>query len=277
MFFLGDLGGSAGIGKPFVKDLDFPLTNLSKIIYGAYYPSELFGFRLAINHGVLKGDDAKAPSKGGAEMDRLYRNLSFKSSILEAHLVAEIYPTVIFEKYDEMKGKLRPYVLGGIGYFHMNPKAKLNGEWVALQPLHLEGQGFTPGVKDYKLWNMELPFGAGVKYWLKENMYIGLEIMHRTTFTDYMDDVSTGYIDISAFNTIHAGDPVKIAQSRALYYRGIYPGVTAVTSNSTIEGFQRGDPTENDAYFSSTFRIGWRLNAAEDRLTRRQLRCPVFY
>jgi opacity protein-like surface antigen len=277
MFFLGDLGGSAGIGKPFVKDLDFPLTNLSKTIYAAYYPSELFGFRLAINHGVLKGDDAKAPNKGGAEVDRLQRNLSFKSSILEAHLVAEIYPTVLFEQYDEMKGKLRPYVLGGIGYFHMNPKAKLNGEWVALQPLHLEGQGFVAGRKDYKLWNMELPFGAGIKYWLKENMYIGLEVMHRTTFTDYMDDVSTGYVDVNSFSTIHAGDPVKINQASALYYRGTYAGVGGPTSNSVIQSFQRGDPTENDAYFSSTFRIGWRLNSAEDQRSRRQLRCPVFY
>ncbi|HEY6504460.1 MAG TPA: hypothetical protein VIZ28_10840, partial [Chitinophagaceae bacterium] len=36
MFFLGDLGGTAGIGKPFVKDLDFPLTSLSKNIYASY-------------------------------------------------------------------------------------------------------------------------------------------------------------------------------------------------------------------------------------------------
>ena len=28
MFFLGDLGGSAGIGKTFIKDLDLPLTKL---------------------------------------------------------------------------------------------------------------------------------------------------------------------------------------------------------------------------------------------------------
>ena len=28
MFFLGDLGGTAGIGRDFLKDLDFPLTNI---------------------------------------------------------------------------------------------------------------------------------------------------------------------------------------------------------------------------------------------------------
>ena len=86
MFFLGDLGGTAGIGRDFLKDLDFPLTTFSKKIYANYYPAEWIGFRIALNHGVLKGDDAEAPNKGGAEEDRLHRNLSFKSSVLEAYL-----------------------------------------------------------------------------------------------------------------------------------------------------------------------------------------------
>ena len=66
MFFLGDLGGSAGIGKDFVKDIDFPLTKFSKMIYANYYATEWLGFRLALNHGVLEGNDAEAPNKGGA-------------------------------------------------------------------------------------------------------------------------------------------------------------------------------------------------------------------
>ncbi|RYG40173.1 MAG: hypothetical protein EOO01_27965, partial [Chitinophagaceae bacterium] len=40
MFFLGDLGGSAGIGRGFVKDVDFPLTKFSKMAYLNYYASE---------------------------------------------------------------------------------------------------------------------------------------------------------------------------------------------------------------------------------------------
>ena len=93
MFFLGDLGGTAGVGKPFVKDLDFPLTKVSKNLYGTYYASEWLGFRLAFNHGTLEGDDAQAPNKGGAEMDRLHRNLSFRTSVLEGYIAAEIYPS----------------------------------------------------------------------------------------------------------------------------------------------------------------------------------------
>ena len=67
MFFLGDLGGSQGKGKPFLKDLDLPLTKLNKGLYVNYYPVEWLGFRIAGNMGYVEGDDALAPDKGGAE------------------------------------------------------------------------------------------------------------------------------------------------------------------------------------------------------------------
>ena len=177
MFFLGDLGGTAGIGRDFIKDLDFPLTTLSKSIYANYYPAEWIGFRLSLNHGVLKGDDAEAPNKGGAEVDRLQRNLSFKTSVLEAYLALEFYPTVFFEQYDGLAKKFRPYGIIGVGGFKFNPKAKLDGQWVELQPLRLEGQGMTeyPSRKEYSLTQLEVPMGLGFKYYLKENMYVGIE------------------------------------------------------------------------------------------------------
>lgn len=276
MFFLGDLGGSAGIGKPFVKDLDFPMTKFGFSLYGSYYPSEWLGLRLALNHGSISGDDAEAPNKGGAEVDRLLRNLSFKSSVTEIYAAAEIYPTVFFESFDGLMGKFRPYGVIGVGAFRFNPKAQdVNGEWVALQPLRLEGQGMAeyPDRKEYKLIQAEIPMGFGFKYYLKENMYVGLEVLHRQTFTDYIDDVSTGYIDPVHFNTyLSAADA---ARARRLYYRGNYQ--SAVSNPGNIQTFQRGDPTENDAFFSTFLRFGWRLNSAGDKLSRRQMRCPVFY
>ena len=274
MFFLGDLGGTKGYGKPFVKDLDMPLTKISKGLYLNYYPSELVGFRLAGNLGVVEGNDAEAPSKGGDEVDRKMRNLSFKSSILEGYIAAEIYPTVFFERYDGLAGKLRPYGVIGIGIYHFNPKAKdIDGSWVELHPLHLEGQGFAeyPTRKEYKLTQMEIPMGFGFKYYLKENMYIGLEILHRKLFTDYMDDVSTRYIDPIYFSNYLS--PADATRAKRLYYRGTYPG--AVTRPSDILSYERGNPKQNDAYFSTILRFGWRLNSENSAL--KQLRCPTFY
>jgi hypothetical protein len=277
MFFLGDLGGTAGIGKPFIKDLDLPLTKISKNLYANYYATEWLGFRLAINHGVLEGDDAEAPAKGGAEMDRLERNLSFKTSVLEGYLAAEFYPTVFFEKYDGLLGKFRPYVLAGLGVMKYNPKAQLDGQWVALKPLRLEGQGMAeyPDRKPYKLIQKEVPLGFGFKYYIKENFYVGLEVLHRQLFTDYIDDASTFYVDPVVFNTyLSAADAAK---ARRLYYRGTYQGAPgSVSRPDDVLTYQRGDPTENDAFFSTILRFGWRMNG-ENAAQRRQLRCPVFY
>ncbi len=273
MHFLGDLGGSAGEGRPFIKDLDIPLTNLSKGLYFNYYPTEWLGLRLAVNHGYVRGDDNEAPAKGGAEEDRKYRNLNFRSPISEAYGAIEIYPTFFFEKYDGLQGKLRPYVLAGGGVFKFNPEVRDDdGSWVKTAPLRLEGQGFPqyPDVKPYKLTQFSVMGGAGVKYYLKENMYIGFEVLHRKLFTDYIDDVSQNYyIDPIYFDqNLPAADAIK---ARRLYYRGVY---TFPTTRPYQEFAERGDPTENDAFFSTILRMGWRLggNAAT-----KHLKCPVFY
>jgi len=275
MFFLGDLGGTAGIGRDFLKDVDFPLTTLSKSLYANYYPAEWLGFRIALNHGTLKGDDAEAPNKGGAEVDRLQRNLSFKTSVLEAYLALEFYPTVFFEQYDGLAKKFRPYGIIGVGGFKFNPKAKLDGQWVELQPLRLEGQGMAeyPFRKEYSLTQLEVPMGFGFKYYLKENMYVGIEVLHRQLFTDYIDDVSTNYVDPDVFsNYLSAADAAK---ARRLYYRGTY--ASAVSNPGNIQTFQRGDPKDQDAFFSTILRFGWRLVDDENKRARRQMRCPIFY
>lgn len=273
MFFLGDLGGSAGVGKTFVKDLDLPLTKMNKGLYFNYYPVEWASLRIAGNLGYVEGDDAQAPAKGGAEMDRRERGLSFRSKISEAYIAAELYPTWFLEKYDGLKGKLRPYVVGGVGIYHFNPETKdVDGSWVKLAPLKLEGQGFPqyPDSKPYKLTQMNVLMGFGFKYYIKERTYIGLEVLHRKLFTDYVDDVSHDYyIDPIHFDqNLPAADAVV---ARRLYYRGTY---TFPASLPYPEFAERGDPKENDAYFSTILRLGWRIN--NDARTK-QLKCPVFY
>ena len=280
-FFLGDLGGSKGIGKTFVKDVDFPLTKLCKGIYINIYPAEWLGFRLAANLGYLEGDDAQAPNKGGAERFRLYRNLKFKSSLTEVYGAIEIYPTVFFEQYEGLEHKLRPYGIIGAGLFHFNPKGEYiqpggGKNWVELKPLKLEGQGMSeyPTRSEYPLTQLMIPMGGGFKYYLRENFYVGFEILHRKTFTDYIDDVSTKYIDPRYFDKYLA--PQQAAQARQLAYRENFynPSVNRRYINQ-----QRGDSQENDAYFSSILRLGWRLNGdnSPNGRAKRQLKCPVYY
>ncbi len=279
-FFLGDLGGSEGKGKTFIKDVDMPLTKLMKGIYINIYPVEWLGFRMAGNIGYLEGDDAQAPNKGGAERFRLYRNLKFRSNLWDAYAGLEIYPTVFLEQYDGLQGKIRPYGFIGVGAFHFNPQGEYvasNGTktWVDLKPLKLEGQGMSeyPDRKEYALTQLMIPMGAGIKYYVKENFYVGFEILHRKTFTDYIDDVSTKYIDPRYFDA-HL-PATQAAQARQLSYRENFynPAVSRRYINT-----QRGDPTENDAYFSSNLRLGWRFDSnSESARAKKQLKCPVYY
>ena len=280
-FFLGDLGGVQGKGKTFVKDVNFPLTKLMKGLYVNVYPAEWIGFRLAANIGKLEGDDAAIKTNGKDELERRKRNLKFQSSLSEAYFAMEFYPTVFLEANDGLMYKFRPYGLIGVGVFHFNPKGQYiepngNTKWVALQPLRLEGQGTTqyPDRKIYKLTQLNIPMGFGVKYYIKENTYIGLEILHRKTFTDYIDDVSTKYVNPSLFSTYLS--PADATMARQLAYR------EPLYENYRVRRYidmQRGDPTENDAYFSGLVKLGWRLNGANtpNARARKQLRCPVYY
>lgn len=280
-FFLGDLGGIRGKGKTFVKDVNFPFTKLMKGIYVNVYPAEWIGFRLAGNIGKLEGDDAAIKTNGKDEYERKKRNLKFKSSLSEAYFAMELYPTVFLEQFDGLMYKFRPYGIIGIGMFHFNPKGEYidpsgNSSWVALKPLRLEGQGMSqyPDRKEYKLTQMNIPMGFGVKYYLKDNMFVGLEILHRKTFTDYIDDVSTKYIPPSLFSAYLS--PQDAAMARQLMYR---ENLLNPTVSRRYIDQQRGDPTENDAYFSGLVRIGWRLNGANspNGRAKRQLKCPVYF
>jgi hypothetical protein len=251
-----------------------------KGVYVNIYPAEWIGFRIAANIGKLEGYDSLIVNHGGEEMFRKVRNLDFRSNLVEAYVAAEIYPTVLLENYDGLLHKLRPYGVMGIGIFHFNPQGEYiapNGarSWVDLKPLRLEGQGMAeyPNRKPYSLTQMMIPMGFGLKYYFKENAYVGFEILHRKTFTDYIDDVSKDYIDPKLFDNYLT--PSQATMAKQLYYReNLYN-----SSNTAFVGEQRGDPKQNDAYFSAIFRLGWTLGGERsmDAKVRQQLKCPHFY
>jgi hypothetical protein len=270
--FLGDLGGNVGRGTKFIKDNNFPMTKFMFGAYLTYQPNEWLGFRLAINRGTLEGDDAIIKGKGGLEEARKYRNSNFRSRITEGMLLAEIYPTVFLESDPtDVFAKLRPYLLAGAGIFHFNPQGTdpLTKEWVDLRPLHTEGQGFAeyPGRKEYKLTQVNIPLGFGAKYFLSESVNLGLEVLHRTTFTDYVDDVSTTYIDPASFYA-----HLPLAQAQLAQRMANKSGNNGATTPYAV-GAKRGTATNNDAYFSVNVKLGFRLGRGNS--SNSSTRCPV--
>ncbi len=278
MVFMGDLGGHFGTGTTFLKDYNVPTTKLSVGAYATVYPNEWLGFRIAFNYGHIEGDDALIVGKGGDEESRLARNLNFRSQILEGLVGAEFYPTVFFEDDPlDVERKLRPYGMIGVGVFHFNPEGSYtnptthNTEWVSLPSLHTEGEGFPeyPDRKNYSLTQMNIPMAIGVKYFFNDKVNLSFEILYRKTFTDYIDDVSTKFVDPSLF---YAHLPASLA-----------PIADAMSNKSPLRsqgraydpGNKRGDPQQMDAYFTAGFKVGFRLGSGSDREWKNSTRCPI--
>ena len=272
--FLGDLGGNFGRGTTFLKDNNIPLTKLMVGGFLSYHPNEWLGFRFAANLGRLEGDDAIIKGKGGLEEARRTRNANFRSKLSEVMLVAEFYPTVFFEyEPSDIFHKLRPYGVIGVGAFHFNPQGTdpVTGQWVNLKQLHTEGQGWAeyPDRKEYKLTQMNIPMGFGAKYFVSESMNVSLEILHRKTFTDYIDDVSTRYIDPALF---YAHLPV----SQAIIAERVANKSGGVVGSTVYQpGAKRGTPENNDGYYSVNIKIGFRLGSNSDSRWNNSTRCPV--
>ncbi len=273
--FLGDLGGNRGKGTPFLKDNNF---NQTRFFIGGHitaYQSPLLGLRLAANYGNITGDDAVIKGAGGWEEARRFRNQDFRSRVIEAMLVAEVYPTVLFE-WDptDLYRKLRPYGVVGVGVFNFNPQGTdpLTGEYVNLKDLSTEGQGFAehPDRKPYKLTQLNIPLGLGLKYFLNDKTSLSMEVLHRTTFTDYMDDVSTRYIDPDLFDQHFGPGTPKAQLARRMANK---TDQSSGASAGYGPGDQRGNPKQNDAYYSFNLKLSFKLARASN--SSRQMRCPT--
>ena len=248
---LTDLGGKKGAGKGFIKDLNGQHYNFAGGIYvGALY-KQTIGGRLEATFGTVSASDNVLEGDMGEAKARYQRNLHFRSRISELALLAEFHPLTLFQSLAKEPSYFSPYIIGGVGVFHFNPQAFTGLDWVALQPLHTEGQGFPqyPDRKPYRLTQVNFPLGIGIKYEVSALMNARLEVMHRVLNTDYLDDVSTRYIDPALFaeNLQHgaAALAVQLADRR----QELDPSIV------TRAGEKRGDPDNKDSYFTIQFKL----------------------
>jgi len=102
------------------------------------------------------------------------RNLSFKSILIELSEHVELNFLDYFREGDHPK--YSPYIFTGLSfiYFNTNPK-------------------YTEKV--YLPFTLAIPYGLGVKYKINYFWEMAVEVGVRTTFSDYIDDVSTVYYD----------------------------------------------------------------------------------
>ena len=190
------------------------------------------------------------------------RNLSFSSPVTELHLGLE------YDLMNVYENRYAVYVFAGVGGFRFNPSAIDSlGKKVYLQPLGTEGQGFYQGRKKYSLNGLVIPFGGGLKLAVSDNVFVRLEAGVRKTFTDYLDDVSTTYVDRTTL-LVNNG-----AKATELAFRGdeLKPGL--VYPN---EGSIRGNPKRSDYYYIVGTSVSFRLSTTSGNGSgKNNLGCPV--
>lgn len=164
-----------------------------------YNLSTRHNLRFSVNYGNVYGQDAESD-----DPFQQNRNLSFKTHILEIAFGMEV--DLFKYRISDMKYPISPYFFYQGAYARINPKAEIDGNEFALQPLGTEGQGTgITGTKRnrYSLNQFTVPLGIGVKFNLRKRIAMSIEYGIRKTFTDYIDDVSGSYIDntqLAAFN-----------------------------------------------------------------------------
>lgn len=183
------------------KVFTFSQSRLAGGIGGSYDISDRVSLNGAFVYGHVSADD-----KLGRNRER---NLNFASRLYEVSGGVEYYFTPLNEHI------LAPYVFGGIAIYHFNPYTyDTSGKIHGLKSLHTEGEGFVDGRPGYNLYQFAIPFGGGVKFSLSENINVGIEVGFRKLFTDYLDDVSTTYVDENVLRAKMGAKAVELA------YRG---------------------------------------------------------
>ncbi|MBL7810880.1 MAG: hypothetical protein JNL57_01535 [Bacteroidetes bacterium] len=226
--FLGDLGGKPGLGTNDPSDMNVRSLRYALTLGYRQHLTHWLALRGNVYYARLSADD-----KYTQNLERRTRNLSFFSPLVQGMGVLEIYPG---------HGR-RTYLFAGAGMFYFNPKTRMNGNVYTLRDYGTEGQYFMPGKSPYKQWAFSMPFGFGHRIAsFRNGGVLNAELtMHKTT-TDYMDDVSTTYVDKTQLAASNGTTAVALSD-RSL------PGIPSFSEPGNI----RGNPRSNDNFAFLTF------------------------
>ena len=238
-----------------LKRYTFQQSHPSLAIGLSYEVSEKFFIRSQITLGKISANDKFNPLTA-------VRNLNFTSSLTELHVAGEYFLRDLDEYF------VSPYLFAGIAVYHFNPyTTDTAGTKYFLKPFSTEGQGFYSNRKPYSLTQFAIPFGGGIKIALSENIRVGIEVGMRKLFTDYLDDVSTTYIDPNLLLANRGPKAVELAYRETELKNGL-PYQT---------GENRGSPKYKDWYYFTGITTSIRLGSSNGRggKLRSKVGCPT--
>lgn len=207
-------------------------------LFTRYNYNERLAARATVTLGSVQGADARSHNA-----PQVSRNLDFESPLAEVAVMGEFNVLPYAPRNHDVAAL---YVTAGVAGFRFNPTTTFNGETVELQPLQTEGVS-------YSRISVAIPFGGGLKVNLTDRLNLGLEVIARKTFTDYLDDVSGDYADVDAQ---HAADP----RTAALSFRA--PQYTGEALENPV-GTARGNVAGDDFYLTALLSVGFNLTTKQ--------------
>ena len=220
---------------------------LSHLAQGGYYRHNLntrISFRGQFMQGKIEAWDADHPNAWQQN-----RNLHFRNQINEYALLTEL--NFRDHAVGNPKRTMVPFLFAGLAVYTHDPEGQdVYGNWQPLQPMGTEGQGWFQDVENYLPWGLAVPYGLGWKGNLGSGMSFQFEWGARKTWTDYLDDVSTVYMNPSLLREARGQIAVQFADR----------SLDDMPEGQSLAGLQRGDPGRNDRYGYFLFSLGFRVS-----------------
>lgn len=242
--YLGDIGGKEKTRRDFVADMKMAKTRWNVGGFARYKVHQKFSVKLALDYLRIEGDD-----KLSSNPARNARNLNFRNDIFDLAVTGQVF---FYEDNDlgntyRYRNGFRAYFFAGVGAYYSNPKTLDGG--VALRPLKTEGVSYSPV-------GINIPAGIGFYFTFHKKHRIGYELNYRTTFTDYLDDVSGNYADPSGMSAEGAA-----LSNRTDEVSGLDPNFTKNFGydSKSATGNKRGDKTHKDGYMTMSLSYSYVL------------------
>ena len=295
--YFGDL---APLSRRASTDISFTRPGVGVLFGHRFGPR--YTLRGSFTYGTIRGDDFVSADPNDIDGQfRYLRNLQFRNRIKELTVTA-MFDLFKNESSYISRVQFTPYLFVGGTLFLHNPQAFVPADsglpeadsWVDLEPLGTEGQHATLletdanfGIEPYKLLQVAIPFGIGVRYRLNQILDLSFETGIRFTWTDYLDDVSRSYVDPGVFQGSDA-DLARFLADRSREVnaavsgdtREVLPEITAPITitgrdGQTYErirgyGFEgvdqfRGNSNDNDLYFVTSIKVAYILGSSLGR------------
>jgi hypothetical protein len=126
-----------------------------------YNATPSVSFRFGGDVGILGAKDSRS-----SDPFNQARNASFRNKMMEGDIIME-YNFLNYTQKRKVKN-WSPYLFGGLGFYKFTPRTK---------------------TATYKTSQMNIPFGAGVKWEFNRPWSIEFEFGTRKLFTDYLDNL----------------------------------------------------------------------------------------